>query len=229
MQQQQQQQQPHHLQPANLIRISPGTALANEPGHLVTSGAPYGYTFGQLPVQSMAAGRPLGEDRVAMETLQIQQSPTPESSNPQEAAKRSIENWKNDKLSFISWTGLSVIFTALYIIVLDGLYLALGAGVIFTYFAAVFYFSPCYASKNGSFIIFFCIVSSFVADLILAFLCLVFGLHDATILACSVLILCHGSTSFMLFHKHQHVLAAIERLETPHREQTTIHQFQNEP
>lgn len=147
-----------------------------------------------------------------METLTVPPN-VPQVPTTLSEAQEKVDLWKNDKLVFIGWAASTVLFTMMYALFLDGLYLAIGGGVIFTYIATAMYLSPWFKSADGVFTVFAFVVATFVSDFILAFLSVVFGLDDSTVLACGALVLCHGSLTFMLFRRHQGIVDAMETVE----------------
>eukprot|EP00210_Caulerpa_lentillifera_P003217 g3073.t1 len=199
--------------PDHNVRVRPSNSMIDEQDQFQTILPHVGNTFGQVPGPTVVTGKPLPSDYVAMGSLQVPRNSDSEQSLTIPEAEALVKQWKGDKLVFIAWFCANVLFTVMYVIFLRGIALALAFGVIMNYIAVLMYLSPWFKSTNGVFAIFVFIVGTFISDFILAFLSLVFGLNDSTILACGALILCHSSLAFMLFRRHQGVLDAMELLE----------------
>lgn len=151
-------------------------------------------------------------DYASMASLQVPRNSDESPPLTRHEAEALVKQWKGDTLVFLGWLVANILFTIMYAIFLEGLQLALGGGVIMTYIAIGMYLSPWFKTPNGVFTVFVFIVGTFISDFILAFLSLVFGLNDPTVLACGALILCHSSLAFMLFRRHQGVVDAMEML-----------------
>lgn len=134
------------------------------------------YTFGQVAPEAVVTGKPT-HNAVAMELLQTAPRTNPEAQVPLtlEEAQRVLKEFRENKLAFVAWLLLTAVFAAFYGIYLERLYLALGAGVVFTVITAAMYFSPWFNSSDGLFTLMTFMVATFVVDFLCAFLSVLFG------------------------------------------------------
>lgn len=131
------------------------------------------FTYGQVAHTAIVDGKP-STHPVAMESLQILRPSNPSDTSADDS-EAILKRWKEAKLPFLGWLGLTLVFMAFYVIYLNKWLLILGLGVVFVFITCLMYFSPWFKSADGIFTIMTFMVATFMTDFICSFLSIVFG------------------------------------------------------
>jgi len=133
------------------------------------------YTYGQLAESQIVTGKP-SATVIAMETLQVTPPRVGEFREPtQQEAEAVMKEWREAWRVFVVWLFMTAVFTMFYVIYLEGLYLALAVGVVFTVITSAMYFSPWFKTSDRLFVLMAFMVGTFMTDFICAFFSIVFG------------------------------------------------------